>query len=139
MGGEWAAALAAVEALASQEEEDEETDESVSHDSGCHVLACEMRRLPCFLLMEYVPGTPLLSSPAAFASPLPLLLVVRELGCLFMLDMLLGNADRLPCASLGWRGNTGNLLFGAPGEEAAACWGRGVLGCVCGGGGGVLG
>ena len=29
---------------------------------------------------------------------------------LFTLDMLLGNADRLACESLGWRGNSGNLL-----------------------------
>jgi hypothetical protein len=42
--------------------------------------------------------------------------LTEELGRLFVLDMVLGNADRLPCADLGWRGNTGNLLLGAPGE-----------------------
>lgn len=31
----------------------------------------------------------------------------EDLGRLFTLDMLLGNADRLPCRELGWRGNPG--------------------------------
>jgi len=30
--------------------------------------------------------------------------------------MLLGNADRMPCADLGWRGNANNLLYGAAGN-----------------------
>ncbi len=32
---------------------------------------------------------------------------------MFLLDMLLGNADRLPCSELSWRGNPGNVLFGS--------------------------
>ena len=30
---------------------------------------------------------------------------------LFLLDMLLGNPDRLPCEALGWRGNPHNILY----------------------------
>jgi hypothetical protein len=44
--------------------------------------------------------------------------LLEDVGCLFLLDMLLGNADRMPCADLGWRGNANNLLYGAPGEAA---------------------
>jgi hypothetical protein len=42
-----------------------------------------------------------------------------DLGRLFLLDMLLGNADRLPCRQLGWRGNGGNVLFGGAGGRYA--------------------
>jgi hypothetical protein len=38
---------------------------------------------------------------------------------MLLLDMLLGNADRLPCRELGWRGNAGNVLYGAPGGRHA--------------------
>lgn len=41
--------------------------------------------------------------------------LLEDVGCLFLLDMLLGNADRMPCPDLGWRGNANNLLYGAPG------------------------
>jgi hypothetical protein len=37
----------------------------------------------------------------------------HDLGRMFLLDMLLGNADRLPCVDLSWRGNPGNVLFGS--------------------------
>ena len=36
-----------------------------------------------------------------------LVATAEDLGRLFTLDMLLGNADRLPCSELGWRGNPG--------------------------------
>lgn len=39
----------------------------------------------------------------------------EDLGRLFMLDMVLGNADRLPCIDLGWRGNPNNIMHGARG------------------------
>ena len=35
---------------------------------------------------------------------------------MLLLDMVLGNQDRLPLESLGWRGNPGNLLFCPTGE-----------------------
>ncbi len=37
---------------------------------------------------------------------------------LFLLDMLLGNADRLPCEALGWRGNAQNALYASAGRAA---------------------
>jgi atypical dual specificity phosphatase len=37
---------------------------------------------------------------------------------LFLLDMLLGNPDRLPCEALGWRGNPHNILFAVAGARA---------------------
>lgn len=37
---------------------------------------------------------------------------------LFLLDMLLGNPDRLPCEALGWRGNPHNILYCSRGTHA---------------------
>ena len=37
---------------------------------------------------------------------------------LFLLDMLLGNPDRLPCEALGWRGNPHNILYCQGGTHA---------------------
>ena len=37
---------------------------------------------------------------------------------LFLLDMLLGNPDRLPCETLGWRGNPHNILYACSGARA---------------------
>ena len=42
----------------------------------------------------------------------------NALGRLFLLDMLLGNGDRLPCEELGWRGNPHNALFCTAGPAA---------------------
>jgi len=42
--------------------------------------------------------------------------LLEDVGRLFLLDMLRGNADRMPCADLGWRGNANNLLYGAAGD-----------------------
>eukprot|EP00210_Caulerpa_lentillifera_P003123 g2984.t1 len=36
-----------------------------------------------------------------------------NIGKLFVLDMALGNPDRLPCEDLRWRGNSGNVLLGS--------------------------
>eukprot|EP00955_Chlamydomonas_euryale_P000566 6313-Chlamydomonas_euryale.AAC.1 len=33
--------------------------------------------------------------------------------------MVLGNADRLPCIDLGWRGNPNNIMHGAAGTKLA--------------------
>lgn len=43
---------------------------------------------------------------------------LRVLCRLFLLDMLLGNADRLPCEVLGWRGNPHNIMFCTAGAHA---------------------
>jgi hypothetical protein len=48
-----------------------------------------------------------------------------------LLDMLLGNPDRLPCGRLMWAGNSGNMLAGCDARlncvssrlmYAATCW-----------------
>ncbi|KAI8470555.1 MAG: hypothetical protein J3K34DRAFT_509307 [Monoraphidium minutum] len=98
--GEWAAAHDAANALG----------------VGGDELAGELGRMPCFLLMEYVAGRPLLegAEPLQGAEPLALL---EDVGRLLALDMLLGNADRLPCPELGWRGNGANVLLGAQGSK----------------------
>ncbi|WIA28283.1 hypothetical protein OEZ86_010836 [Tetradesmus obliquus] len=87
-----------------------------SSSSGPSELLGELNHLPCFLLMEYVEGDRLSDSPQALqgCAVEPLL---EDVGCLFLLDMLLGNADRMPCPDLGWRGNANNLLHGAPGTR----------------------
>jgi hypothetical protein len=154
-GGEWAAARAAAVALG---------------EGGAGLLA-ELERAPCFLLMEFVPGAPLLDAapgqlqarsgwlfngravaprsrrprrgrwrraPTKRASlkrfcslPRPLTArpspqgpggpaLLEDLGRLLLLDMLLGNADRLPFPELGWRGNPSNIILGAPGGAAQA-------------------
>lgn len=41
--------------------------------------------------------------------------LLEDVGRLLLLDLLLGNADRLPLPELGWRGNPSNVLLGAPG------------------------
>jgi hypothetical protein len=41
----------------------------------------------------------------------------HDLGRCFLLDCVLGNADRLCVPELGWRGNPNNLLLGASGQE----------------------
>ena len=45
---------------------------------------------------------------------------VEALGRIFVLDALLGNADRLPCQRLHWRGNPGNLLYGRVSKSGAS-------------------
>ena len=37
---------------------------------------------------------------------------------LFLLDMLLGNPDRMPCEALGWRGNPHNIMYCRGGTHA---------------------
>lgn len=59
--------------------------------------------------MEYIPGGCLFKQPAAFAGE-RLQRTAEDLGRLFTLDMLLGNADRLHCRELGWRGNPGGWV-----------------------------
>ncbi|KAF6258121.1 hypothetical protein COO60DRAFT_1151434 [Scenedesmus sp. NREL 46B-D3] len=87
-----------------------------SSGSGTSELLGELSHLPCFLLMEYVEGDKLSDSPQALQG-CAVGRLLEDVGCLFLLDMLLGNADRMPCADLGWRGNAHNLLYGAPGTR----------------------
>ena len=98
-------------------------------------LAAEIARLPCFLLMGYVPGRPLLEACGAVLAAAgstgkasggggggggggdnsAACALLADVGRLLLLDLLLGNADRLPLPELGWRGNPANVLLGAPG------------------------
>ncbi|GAX74335.1 hypothetical protein CEUSTIGMA_g1784.t1 [Chlamydomonas eustigma] len=81
-------------------------------------LASELSSLPCFLLMEFVRGKPLLECADAFEG-VHVPSMFEDLGRLFLLDMVLGNADRLPCIDLGWRGNPSNIMHGARGSKFA--------------------
>ena len=74
----------------------------------------ELGRASCCLVLEFVPGRGLFRSPAAFewgssGSGMGLK-TAEDLGRCLTLDMLLGNADRLPCRELGWRGNPGVFI-----------------------------
>ncbi|KAK3270345.1 hypothetical protein CYMTET_21255 [Cymbomonas tetramitiformis] len=75
-------------------------------------LATSMDAAQCALLMEFVRGIPLGRAGEAFSAEV-LDSTCATLGRVLMLDMVLGNADRLPCGPLGWRGNRGNLLYSA--------------------------
>ncbi|KAL4432560.1 hypothetical protein ABPG77_000497 [Micractinium sp. CCAP 211/92] len=77
----------------------------------------EMTRSSCCLVMEYIPGGCLFKQPAAFAGE-RLQRTAEDLGRLFTLDMLLGNADRLHCRELGWRGNPENIIYATAGRWA---------------------
>ncbi|KAK9806465.1 hypothetical protein WJX73_010630 [Symbiochloris irregularis] len=74
----------------------------------------QMSHDTCMLVLEYVPGRPLLKRSEPFKGPLALQ-TAAQLGRLFALDMLLGNADRLPCEALAWRGNLANIMWASAG------------------------
>lgn len=79
-----------------------------------------MNEHPCMLVMEFVRGRPLLECADAFDLGLGgrnTLQLFDDLGRLFLLDMVLGNPDRLPCIDLGWRGNAANILHGGKGSK----------------------
>ena len=72
-------------------------------------------RCSCCLVMEYIPGGCLFKAAPAWAGGAQLEQTAEDLGRLFTLDMLLGNADRLHCDELGWRGNPGEGWGGLSG------------------------
>ena len=76
----------------------DEDDASVAFRSAESLAAC-LEKHECALVQRFVVGAP-------FSSPRS-----ARLGRVFVLDCLLANADRMPCAELGWRGNRGNLLL----------------------------
>lgn len=84
--------------------------------AGFPALLEEMSRSRCLIIMEYVPGGVLLTHSEAFRPAERLLKTLEDMGRLFALDMLLGNADRLTCEALGWRGNSGNILWSTSGR-----------------------
>lgn len=79
--------------------------------NGCTVLQDEINQSRCMLVLEYVPGGHLLTTSSEAFAPRRLDQTLEDVGRLFALDMLLGNADRLPCEALGWRGNQGNVMY----------------------------
>jgi hypothetical protein len=81
----------------------------------CPDLFDECTRNSCMLIMEYIPSKGLLSYDQAFEPPLAQQ-TFHDLGRLLALDMLLGNPDRLRVDSLGWRGNSENVLAGTSGR-----------------------
>ena len=76
----------------------------------CPALAEMLEKKVSMLLLQYVPGRNLEHEEEAF-QPQNLPFACKALGRLFTLDLLLGNADRLPIQSLGWRGNPRNVLW----------------------------
>eukprot|EP00439_Symbiodinium_sp_Y106_P052472 s30_g7.t1 len=76
----------------------------------CPPLAEVLQKKMSMLLLQFVPGQNLESEVETFQGP-NLAKACHALGRLFILDLLLGNADRLPLHSLGWRGNPGNVLW----------------------------
>ncbi|XP_039136544.1 dual specificity protein phosphatase PHS1-like [Dioscorea cayenensis subsp. rotundata] len=80
-------------------------------DVTCTELLEALELSRCLFLMNYVHGSPLLESSAAFDSFEAARITAAALGRVLMLDLILRNEDRLPCRQLGWRGNNANLLY----------------------------
>ncbi len=97
---EWTDAVAAAERIQSTHPE----------------LLEELNECTSFLVMEYIPGKGLFRTPMPFQPFSAALNTFSDIGRLFALDMLLGNADRLSCQALGWRGNPENILCATSGR-----------------------
>lgn len=78
----------------------------------CEELSDMLGRKQSMLLMQYVRGFNMHEERGAW-EPSRLNKSTHSLGRLFVLDLLLGNADRLPVKSLNWRGNPSNILWSA--------------------------
>lgn len=83
----------------------------------CPDLAEMLRKKQSMLLLQFVPGENLEKEADAFR-PERLANSCRALGRLWVLDLLLGNSDRLPVKSLNWRGNPGNVLWNSDSESS---------------------
>eukprot|EP00232_Nephroselmis_pyriformis_P027837 CAMPEP_0182868204 /NCGR_PEP_ID=MMETSP0034_2-20130328/9171_1 /TAXON_ID=156128 /ORGANISM="Nephroselmis pyriformis, Strain CCMP717" /LENGTH=359 /DNA_ID=CAMNT_0025000597 /DNA_START=229 /DNA_END=1304 /DNA_ORIENTATION=- len=100
---------------------------SAAADAGCAPeLSDWLADAPCVLLMSYVRGAPL-KAPAFQDAVVKT--TAEQLGGVLALDMILANADRLPFAGLGWRGNAGNLLYVREGGAGQSLGGAGA-GCL---------
>jgi len=75
------------------------------------------------LLMEFVPGKKALredgSSDNRTEMTVMSLSVAEELGAVFVLDLVVENCDRFPCAALNWQGNADNLIASSSGRVFA--------------------
>ncbi|KAG7668281.1 hypothetical protein Ndes2526B_g00995 [Nannochloris sp. 'desiccata'] len=76
----------------------------------------EINECTSFLVMEYIPGKCLFRTPMPFQPLSAAQNTFSDIGRLFALDTLLGNADRLSCQALGWRGNPENILCATSGR-----------------------
>jgi len=76
----------------------------------------EINECTSFLVMEYIPGKGLFRTPMPFHPLSAAQNTFSDIGRLFALDSLLGNADRLSCQALGWRGNPENILCATSGR-----------------------
>lgn len=76
------------------------------NDALCEAL----NHYDALLLLQYVPGCSMSRETVAW-KPENLDDSCRAIGRLLMLDLLLGNSDRLPLKSLAWRGNPSNVLW----------------------------
>eukprot|EP00930_Biecheleria_cincta_P069110 TRINITY_DN56892_c0_g1_i1.p1 TRINITY_DN56892_c0_g1~~TRINITY_DN56892_c0_g1_i1.p1 ORF type:complete len:693 (-),score=150.86 TRINITY_DN56892_c0_g1_i1:130-2157(-) len=83
----------------------------------CPDLAEMLQKKQSMLLLQFVPGENLEKETDAF-KPERLANSCRALGRLWVLDLLLGNLDRLPVKSLNWRGNPGNVLWHSDSESS---------------------
>jgi hypothetical protein len=104
-GKEWSALASAAESLSSTE------------------LHKALQRKQSMLLLQFIAGSNLRSETDAWQGPL-LTDSCHALGRLMVLDMLLGNSDRLPIQSLSWRGNPSNVLWStlrSPGSNGGKC------------------
>eukprot|EP00873_Tetraselmis_striata_P035140 jgi/Tetstr1/455404/TSEL_042236.t1 len=66
------------------------------------------------LVVGFVPGSALSGCAAAWAPGGPAEATAEALGGVLLLDLVLGNSDRLALPALSWRGNDANLRYGPP-------------------------
>jgi len=104
---EWASLKSACYALHEKERGSQSDDlQRVS------ILHC-LEKQHSLLVMEYIPGMPLLTSEKAIEDVES---IAYALGQVLALDIILGNPDRLCVKRLGWPGNPHNILFGRGGR-----------------------
>lgn len=88
---------------------------------GAERLCEKLQKKQSMLLLQFAPGSHLGKEHEAW-SPENVTASSHALGRLLVLDLLLGNADRLPMRPLSWRGNPTNVLWSShPG-----------IGCIAG-------
>eukprot|EP00927_Polykrikos_kofoidii_P073050 TRINITY_DN69124_c0_g1_i1.p1 TRINITY_DN69124_c0_g1~~TRINITY_DN69124_c0_g1_i1.p1 ORF type:complete len:689 (-),score=138.86 TRINITY_DN69124_c0_g1_i1:207-2273(-) len=76
----------------------------------CAALGEALQSYKAMLIIQFIPGENFQSEQDAWREEnLPA--SARSLGSLLVLDLLLGNRDRLPVTSLAWRGNPSNVLW----------------------------
>ena len=83
----------------------------ITESTAAERLRGELARAKCGLVMGFVPGSSLAEVLAQRGHDEAAMISRScQIGRCFVLDLALRNSDRLPCSTLGWRGNTGNVL-----------------------------